>query len=578
MKDLEPQLGDLVPNECSCLGTHVTLSEGSDGFIEANTCLCVDLMKPTLPIQKELPRDDWGDLIDEGDEDYNSEFSSQLQIYETAKKKYESIAKKHTSITEAKIPNLYINALKDTFYIKEISACRDDLTSEKNANNLHFFFGGVGTGKTQSAVFLAMSYLTTKPQKSALYIPAHKLMEKKRSTSAYSFDAKVLKDTAELEYQRTFEKSKNVDFLVLDELGQAKLSEMESKVIFDLLDFRYSSKKITILISNHCDSKKLTLDGKRLSTLVGARIASRMKSAKMVHFSGHDYRAQLKPEMISREEVENFNMGEASPKLMTLDENTHHIMNWLTRNPAFETVDTKKRKALTEIVAGEERDKNRESPCVYTDVWVKGDQLIVDGPICDQEDMKLYAFLVKELTQSHKEGNTGLVLKISLRSILRLLKQQESGENVRRIKRQLLRLRRMSLDFKNAKGREWGGPLLTEFTFEEEGRNRHLEIAFSHFMITYYKAHEYTMLDKNIFLALSGDSATLFAFYTSHSFEAPPLPIEKLQKILAIPETLPKKAVVRRITTACKKLVSVGFFEPQKTKFEKNYLHVARCL
>jgi DNA replication protein DnaC len=558
-------LGDPMKQNCGCLGTYVLLSEGRDGFVKAEPCLCIEALTPTNPYQRTY-HDGFGNYDQDGID--LSEYENQLQFFNALKKN-------HQAITDAKIPNLYKNSLNENFYTAEVSKARDELISEAVTNKFHFFYGNTGTGKTQSAIYLLMSYLRAHPQRSAFYIPTHILLEKKRLTSAYSFEAKSLKDGAEFSYRNAIKKVKDIDFLVLDELGQTKLTDMESKVVFDLLDHRYAANKVTILISNHCDNKRLSLDGKKLSTLVGARISSRLKSAKQVHFSGPDYRAQAKPEMISEEEAENFNMGEASPKLMTLDENTHHIMNWLTRNPAFETVDTKKRKALTEIVAGNERDKNRESPCVYTDVWVKGDQLIVDGPICDQEDMKLYAFLVKELTQSHKEGNTGLVLKISIKAILRLLRQNECGENIRRVKRQLNRLRRMSLDFKNTKGREWQGPLLTEFTFEEEGRNKHLEIAFSHFMIAYYKAAEYTMLDKNIFWTLSGDSATLFAFYTSHSFEVPPLPIEKLQKILAIPETISKKAVVRRITTAYKKLVTAGVFDPQKTKFEKNYLHVA---
>ena len=322
---------------------------------------------------------------------------------------------------------------------------------------------------------------------------------------------------------------------------------------------------------NHGEKLKILLKKRpdRLGLLYGVGFGEKKPETK---------KESVQEEIVSKEEVENFNMGEASPKLMTLDDDTHHIMNWLTRNPAFETVDTKRRKELTSLTPnGDEYDLDRQTAVFYKNVWVKGDTLQITGPICDQEDMKLYGVLVKELTQSHKDGNTGLILKISIKAIIRILERHESGENVSRIKRQLDRLVRMSLTFTNLNGNKWSGPLLSTVYQTGDSSNRMAVIEFNRYMIAFYKLQEYATLNTNLFWNLSGDSATLFAFYTSQSFKEQKIPLEQLQKILAIPETTEKKAVVRRISTAYKKLLTTGIFDLRETTFKNNILHTFRA-
>ena len=486
------------------------------------------------------------------------------------------------AFTKARIPNLYGNALKESFYSKEVLDCLERQSSKDSTKNpLYFFYGEPGTGKTHSSIFLLMNFVKTFPNKTAYYSTSYSIVEKKRSASAFSYDAKILKDEAELQYKTSLEKLKSVDFLVFDEIGQERLTEPESKVIFNILDHRYAANKITILISNHSDTRELSLDRKLLSSLVGDRISSRVKSARAVYFSGRDHRVRDEnvAELISKEEIAGFNMGEASPKLMMLDDNTHHIMNWLARNPAFETVETRRRNSLTGIVDGKPWDKDRPEASLYKDVWGTGASLIVAGPVCDQEDMKLYACLLKELTESHKNGNQGLTLKISHKSILRLMGLEEAGKSLVKVQRQLNRLNRMSLNFRSTKGKRWSGPLLAQVIYDEDGgdgRSTKIRITFNHYMITFYRAHEYLTLNKDLFWTLSGDSATLFAFYTSHDYPVQKLPLEQVRLILAIPETTPKKAVVRRIQAALKKLLTTGIFDAQNTKFKNDVLHTAR--
>ncbi len=547
---------------CQCMGLMALLSEGADGFIKAEPCSRIRSLEPEQPFHDDSP-DDW----------YEPKSEQELIELENKRIDFEKAKKRSEFINDARIPNLYLNALRDDFYQKEVLQWRDEILSGNATSKMLFFFGGVGAGKTHTAIFLLMSYLQGTASSSALYLPTYTLVEKKRCAAAYSFDARSLKDEAEFTVQQMQKKLRLIDFLVLDELGQEKLTPMESKLIFDLIDHRHSANKITILISNHCDNRDLSLDGKKLSELVGARISSRLKVAKSFHFSGPDYRAQTHSETITKEEVERFTVP---AKILAHGNDEQQIMTWLTRNPAFEVVSTQKRQELTEVRDGEELDKDRPVAYIYKDVWVEGDKLIVQGPICDHEDKKLYALLVKELANSHKDGNRGLTLKISLNEILRLSKLAISGENTNRIKRQLNRLVRMSFDFRNAKGNRWYGPLLSEIQEVGASSDRRLQIHFSHFMITFYKLHAYTAFNSKKSHQLKGDSSAFYLFYSSHSAKEMAVSVDRCKKLLAIDENFNKYDALKRVKKAVDNLIKSGVMHPDKTFVKDGKVHT--CL
>ena len=282
------------------------------------------------------------------------------------------------------------------------------------------------------------------------------------------------------------------------------------------------------------------------------------------------------PSIKTPEEINIFNFSEASPYLLTVPRESHPIMRWLLRNPAFETVDTNKRKLLTKIMDGEEIDIHRENPSVYKDVWIKGDRLVVRGPICDQEDMKLYALLVRELLERHKNGQNGLTLFISLNNISRLKGYNKAGKTIKKLKRQLARLTEMNLYFKCTKGQFRRGPLITGVAGKGEGSATVLLISFSHFMIDFYKAHEYSLLEKKEFWELSGDSASLFAFYSSQEFRKQSISFSQVENILGMSEDITKKASRRRIKKAYEKLVEIGFFDADHTSIGADVIHTHR--
>ena len=330
-------------------------------------------------------------------------------------------------------------------------------------------------------------------------------------------------------------------------------NEEDYKVL--LLDKVNHGEKLKILLKKRPD---------RLGLLYGVGFGEKKPETK---------KESVQEEIVSKEEIEKFNMVSTSIALSSLDDNTHHIMTWLAQNPAFETVSLQRRNALTEVVGGEKRDLNRDKVSVYMGVWNTDTTLFVDGPVCDQEDMKLYALLVKELGKHHGKGHAGIFLDVSLKELQRLLGLTEGGSGIKVILRQLDRLGRMHLKFKNRGGSLWAGPLLTKIAKNEYGKESKLRIEFNSDMITFYKAQEYTKLNSKIFWSLPGDSALLFAFYASNEKKEQRIPFSKIQEILSIATDTPKKATTRRITKAYQKLLEVGIFDPSRSKIEKDSVH-----
>ena len=477
------------------------------------------------------------------------------------------------ALLRAEIPNRYLAAVDSKGVHPEILSWIENHKTQEEVPSTLFLYGGVGAGKTHSAIHALISAFPDTT--SCLYLPTYKFIELRNEYLDQRFSEDKEEKSRAIKVFRNYHRFlKTCEFLVLDELGQEKLAPDECKILFQILDARYSAGKVTICISNHSDDRKRSLDGKELTSLVGARIASRLKSAQQVYFTGPDLRAQEGSEVISKEEIESFKVP---AKILTHDNDTHHIMNWLTRNPAFETVSTQRRKDLTYLDQNqEETDKDRPTPSFYKDVWVNGDTLKIHGPVCDHEDRKLYAILIKELAKNHASGTTGLTLKISFKNILKLLSVEESGKSLKKIKRQLNRLVRMSLDFKNSRGNSWFGPLINEVVLTGDGRNSKAIIEFNRFMVNFYRLHEYSTFNRETSRILKGDSSAFYLFYSSHSCREMVISVEKCKKLLAIPEDFDKKEALKRVKKAVQDLVDASVMDVKKSFVKEGKVHT--CL
>ena len=187
--------------------------------------------------------------------------------------------------------------------------------------------------------------------------------------------------------------------------------------------------------------------------------------------------------------------------------------------------------------------------------------------------MKLYALLVNELTKEHKNGSRGLVLEISLSTIIRISGHTDAGENFKKIQRQLDRLVRMSMDFQNTRGHRWRGPLLNDVITIGEGRSCRAKISFNNFMIAFYKLQEYTIFRSDLAQELKGDSLSFYLFYASQSLKEMQISVEKCKKLLGIPSTFDKKEAMRKIKKSVQDLIAAGIMCDQKTHIKDGIVY-----
>lgn len=542
MKEPEgPSVEEVVKGCKGCKGRGVLVSKGRGGYLQANQCQCLS-------------------GVHSGGRNWD-----QLQ-------EIERLANK---ISKAEIPNRYLSVLTSPSKREDIKEWLASFRSDKSTNDMLFFFGDVGTGKTHAAIGLLLEILFDENMGYGLYVPLYRLI----STRHEYLDVRYDKNHNEKEHYRRIhtwfvDRVKQAGIVIIDEMGQEKLNYDERKFVFNLLDIRYSAGLPTVLISNHCDNRSLSLDNKLLTSMVGKRISSRMGSAQSFYFEGKDLRLQEGFTSISKEEIESFRVP---TKILTHDEDTHQIMTWLTRNPAFQTVSNQERKDLSYIDPnGEERDKDRPKESFYQDVWIAGDSLTINGPICDHEDKKLYAILLKELAKLHSFNQPGLTLRTSYRQVLLLQEHDLGGKQVSILRRQLDRLNRMHFTFRNAKGDKWSGPLITTMAQIGSSSDRKVELSFNHYMIAFYRIHAYTTFNAKLSQKLMGDGSAFYLFFMSHAKDRSlrPITFEKCKKLLAIPEEVSRKAALRRISKATKDLIGYGVLSAS-TIFKNNSLHAA---
>lgn len=474
-------------------------------------------------------------------------------------------------VESVRIPNLFIEEIKSESFDQRIKKWILSYINGKKQNNALFLTGGTGTGKTASACGALALLIKSKNGDTDCFqvtckeiIDTKEISEGKKRSNTYTEHAKRDTRNSINKYKYLIERIKSCEFLVLDELGQDRISLNEQSNLFDIIDQRITSCKPTIFISNHAFNKDQSLNKYTIDKYLGERILSRLKFCQHYHFDGQDRRAASSSILIITEkEKEEYMLPRP---VLNQKNNEQHIMTWLTRNPAFEVVSTQKRKSLTFIdVKGEKIDMDRPEPIIYENVWAAGDILKIHGPVCDHEDKKLYATLLKELSKQHEAKKFGLVLEISLNSILNAMKFVRSGENVNKVKRQLNRLVRMSMSFKNSQGHRWDGPLLTEILYRGSSSDQKVYISFSHFMVSFYKLSAYTSFDGNISKKLKGDSSAFYLFYSSHSKYDMCISVEKCKKMLGIDKSFDRKEARRRVKNAVDNLIEAGVMDSEKT-------------
>ena len=133
--------------------------------------------------------------------------------------------------------------------------------------------GDAGVGKTWLSCATLKAVM---PHVSALYRTEHGIVQAVRDTWGRS-------DTSE---SGATDRERKCGLLVLDEVGAGQAGDpVRQRIIFDLIDYRYSHLKPTIICTN--------LDRGALAEWIGRRAADRVSQCGvMISISGHSLRAQ----------------------------------------------------------------------------------------------------------------------------------------------------------------------------------------------------------------------------------------------------------------------------------------------
>jgi len=136
--------------------------------------------------------------------------------------------------------------------------------------------GKPGTGKTHLACAVANHYMHKGGN--ALFITVTAMIRRIRET--------YQKGSNKTE-QQAINELRNVDLLIIDEIGVQKGSESEEHLLFEVINERYNHFRPTILISN--------LNAQEIKKFIGERALDRMREGggKFVSFEWDSYRSNV---------------------------------------------------------------------------------------------------------------------------------------------------------------------------------------------------------------------------------------------------------------------------------------------
>jgi DNA replication protein DnaC len=141
-----------------------------------------------------------------------------------------------------------------------------------------YFWGNVGAGKTHAAIVLA-NELMEREMVEVLFLNMPEAITRVKNT----FDSDI-----KTEDSRLFERMKEMELLVLDDVGVEKYSDWMADQMYQIIDHRWKNRKPMIITSN------LSLED--LGKIYKPQIASRiMGNCKPIRFTERDRRNQIAP-------------------------------------------------------------------------------------------------------------------------------------------------------------------------------------------------------------------------------------------------------------------------------------------
>lgn len=188
-------------------------------------------------------------------------------------------AKINRLFKSARVPRIYENDSFDDYKItpdnKDAVAAAKWLINDDSGRGL-FMHGNKGTGKTKLAAIIANERL--RQGKPVLFESVPDLMGDIRATFQKGGTDEIIQSV------------KDVEFLVLDDLGAERMTEWIGEQLFSIVNHRYNERLLTVVTSNY-SPKEIAY---RMDDMQGERIMSRILGmCEVVSLGGGDYRLRV---------------------------------------------------------------------------------------------------------------------------------------------------------------------------------------------------------------------------------------------------------------------------------------------
>lgn len=453
------------------------------------------------------------------------------------------------TLNYAQIPSGFLAAAKvDNLpnYLEEwYSKHESDVAT---TNRSIFLCGPSAAGKTFCAV--ALIFRLAKKGIFARYIDCAEYLMDRRS----SYGARHLGNIGDT-YTRKTENDRwslsRCEIAILDNIGVGTANDWSREQYDLLIESRHSSGKTTIYISNFSDDPQFSIEGKKLSSIIGPRPAARINQAPVIYLKDRTSQTHVTPDAIF-EPVK-------PPRPLAPNETTFlHI--W-AREGLFSMVSKKERSTLT-AKSKVNRNEFIELPSPKPREYISwsGYHIILQGPVVDYEDANVLAALMKIY---HKVGNSGSV-QTSIGAILSELGlSTESGSNAKQLKRSLVRLAESRItmrtvpDNPKVKSDEmmWIGGFLDSVIYEGGTRNKKVIVKFNDAMAPFYQKKSLVLLPLDTLTSLSSYAQGIYRFLIGHRDTYKFIGLNRWREILAINPTVKEKNFKDCMRLAVKELI-----------------------
>jgi DNA polymerase III delta prime subunit len=418
------------------------------------------------------------------------------------------------------------------------------------------FWGPCGTGKTTYALTLAVRLILE--GKKILCFDIARLISLLENSKKLRFGSDL--DRVLHEIDNFKDRLKYSQIVLIDDIGAT-----ENQAVYDSIS-SLCEGKILIGTTNCWKESEMSLQGKTLEMQTGPRFSSRLLAAKCCYVGGED-RRQTKNrqiEIFPREVVDNFHL----PRIRD-GETT--IMRWLQRNPVFQVLSTNERKSLTD-----ENGIDFDVPArVRYDVWHKGDELTLHGPILDMNDQILFLALVELLHSQHNDGGRGLTISTTRSKILNAIGLSRCGDAYTILQRRLKRLARATVEFQNSKKKTFIGSFIVGATFEDnDSDDSSYIVTLNPYLMKFYYDKEYTQLSLHELRKMSDYEQVLYQFASSHERDVI-FPLKTLERLAGKEDQTAenKRAIKKQANKGIARLKERNLLGPESHINAENLIH-----